>query len=215
MSDHVDHTDDLQRFDEWLLQEWSLPYRVGKRFFDLMWSVCLIPLLVLTAVSLKVMNPVFNPGPLLFRQKRMGRNGVPFTVLKFRTMSPVGEGTRGPNDPAETHRVTGFAAIIRKSHLDELPQILNILVGEMSFVGPRPDMWDHAVEYSRIVPNYPQRYSVRPGITGLAQVTVGYAATLDQVTAKTNADLEYIRSAGFWMDAKIVTRTVLHVLARG
>ena len=76
-------------------------------------------------------------------------------------------------------------------------------------------MWSHAVEYSRIVPNYPQRYSVRPGITGLAQVTVGYAATLDHVSAKTDTDLEYIRSAGFWMDAKIVTRTVMHVLARG
>ena len=111
-----------------------------------------------------------------------------------------------------TNLVTRLGAVLRKTRLDELPQILNVLRGDMSLIGPRPDCFHHARKFVRVVPGYRERHNVRPGISGLAQVTFGYAQGVDATVAKVNADLHYIRNASFAMDMKVFFRTIVTVL---
>ena len=114
----------------------------------------------------------------------MGKNCSVFSAIKFRTMAPVKEITRKYDDPIETHRITAFGKILRKSRIDELPQILNVLKGEMSLIGPRPDYYIHALEYLKNVKGYRERHIIRPGITGLSQIRLGYAEGLEATAKK-------------------------------
>jgi len=143
----------------------------------------------------------------------MGRGGEPFTLLKFRTMTPTEALTRGPHDPVETDRITPLGGLLRRSRLDELPQFLNVLAGDMSVVGPRPDFWDHAIHYAETVPGYRQRHRVRPGITGLAQIDGGYAEGIEATVQKTAHDLEYIARFGMRLEGYILWRTIVVVLS--
>ena len=176
--------------------------------------LALLPLLALVAIALVVLNRRFNRGPLFFRQSRMGQNLVPFTAIKFRSMQPAAAVTRSIDDPIEAERITTLGRMLRKTRIDELPQILNVLAGEMSLIGPRPDFIDHAREYLVQIPEYRARHSVRPGISGLAQVTLGYAAGLDETRAKANADLAYIRNASVALEARVFWLTLVTVLMR-
>jgi len=178
-------------------------------------SLILLPLLVVISLVVAVLNPFFNQGPLLFLQTRMGRGCHPFTAVKFRTMRKVAKIERGPNDPLETNRITRFGRFMRESRIDELPQILNILKGEMSLIGPRPDYYEHAVTYVRTIPRYAQRHQIRPGISGLAQTRLGYIEGTDATRHKVTCDLIYIRKAGFRMELSVFVSTVLIVLNRG
>jgi len=171
-------------------------------------------MLCLTALCLVVLNPFFNRGPLLYIQPRMGRDCRAFPAMKFRSMLPAANIARGANDPLETHRITTLGRFLRKSRLDELPQVLNVLRGDMSLIGPRPDYFHHARYYLRVIPGYRARHRVRPGISGLAQTQLGYAAGLDATAAKVRADLYYIENAGFRLETWIFWRTVLTVLGR-
>lgn len=185
-----------------------------KRGLDILAALALLPLAALTAVVLLVLNPLFNKGPLIYRQIRMGRNCRPFTAYKFRSMVEMSENDRGAWDALEEHRITLLGCVIRKLRLDELPQALNILKGDMSLVGPRPDYIDHARVYLAEIPEYRVRYSVRPGVTGLAQTEVGYVSDLAGFRRKVAADLIYIRNMSFVYDLKVLLRTVLIVLGR-
>lgn len=185
-----------------------------KRCFDVGFSLLLLPLVLLTAVLLLLLNPRLNPGPLFYRQPRMGRNCKAFSALKFRSMLPTEKITRRADDPLEHDRITTLGRILRKMRLDELPQVLNVLRGEMSLIGPRPDYFHHARRYVRSVPGYRARHRVRPGISGLAQVELGYANGTEATKAKTEADLYYIRNAGFRLDLYIFLRTIQVVLTR-
>lgn len=185
----------------------------GKRAFDILGSLSLLPLMGLAAATLLLLNPRLNPGPLLYCQIRMGRDCKPFCAIKFRTMTP-GSGTeaRGPEDPLEQDRIPPLGQLLRKSRIDELPQILNVLLGSMSLIGPRPDAIHHARHFLRTVPGYRARHAVRPGISGLAQVTVGYVEGSEGTRAKVAADLEYITRSSFRVEAKVIGLTLLTIL---
>jgi lipopolysaccharide/colanic/teichoic acid biosynthesis glycosyltransferase len=159
-----------------------------------------------------LLNPVLNPGPLLFAQERLGRDGRPFRMLKFRTMRPAGADARRPGGAVEADRITPLGAVLRRTRIDELPQFANILAGEMSLVGPRPDWLDEARLYEATVPGYAERHRVRPGISGLAQVETGYAEGQEMTREKVRHDLRYIRDASWRQEMRILARTVRVVL---
>lgn len=189
-------------------------FRFAKRFCDILLSIFLLPALILSTVLLLLINPFLNAGPLFYSQKRMGKGCKPFTAHKFRSMREISSIERGANDPIEHDGITPDGKFIRKSRIDELPQIINVLRGEMSLLGPRPDYFEHAQEFCATVPNYRSRYSVRPGISGLAQVRLGYVEGTEGTHAKTAVDLEYLRNAGFKQDAALVLETIRCVVLR-
>ena len=208
-----DGTFDLGRAQRAELEAYSKRSRspvfvVLKRVFDILSAVLALPVVVLMAGVLLLINPIWNPGPLIFAQTRMGRRCRPFQAYKFRTMRQVAKVDRGPDDPLETDRITPLGRFLRRTRIDEFPQFLNVLMGQMSLVGPRPDCWEHAVHYAEHIPGYRRRYVMRPGITGLAQVDNGYAEGTDATTVKTRHDLRYIAQAGFALDWYILRRTV-------
>lgn len=190
----------------------SRGFILGKRLLDIAAALIALPLVAIVALVLIIINPLFNAGPLVFAQTRMGRGCVPFRAYKFRTMRQIDNVERGPHDPLETHRITRLGHLMRRMRVDELPQFLNVLLGEMSLIGPRPDYWDHALHYAATIPGYRQRHTMRPGITGLAQVATGYAESADQTVVKTRHDLRYIANAGWRMDADVLWRTARVVL---
>lgn len=186
-----------------------------KRVIDVVLSILLLPVLVVFAILLQVLNPFLNQGPLFFVQQRMGRDCTPFSAIKFRSMQPAVEILRRHSDPIEIERITLLGKIMRKCRVDELPQILNVLKGDMSLIGPRPDFLDHAKIYADTIPGYKARYSIRPGISGLAQVQLGYAEGTDATRAKTQADHFYIENVGFALDSKILLKTLVVVAVLG
>ena len=187
---------------------------INKRIFDIILSLILLPLLFIIGIILLVLNLFFNPGSLLFIQKRMGKDCEFFFAIKFRTMTYVKEITRKYDDPIETNRITPLGRVLRKMRIDELPQILNVLKGDMSLIGPRPDYYTHALEYLENVQGYRERYTIRPGITGLSQIRLGYAETLEATSKKTYIDKYYIRNVGYIIELKIIVSTIL-IIIRG
>jgi lipopolysaccharide/colanic/teichoic acid biosynthesis glycosyltransferase len=193
--------------------DWS--FHAIKRTFDILMCVLLAPVMIVTSVALLILNPTKNKGPLFYIQTRMGRDCEPFQAIKFRSMTCAETIERGANDPLETDRITRLGDFLRRSRLDEIPQILNVLKGEMSLVGPRPDYIEHAKEYSNTIPGYKERHDVRPGISGFAQTEVGYAEGTDATREKVAADLHYIQFRSLRLEAWIVWRTIYTVLCRG
>lgn len=189
-------------------------YALVKRFGDFASCLLLAPFVVCFGLILLVLNPFFNKGPLLYRQSRMGKDCEPFTAFKFRSMSTEKTVKRGAFDDLEEHRITKLGGIIRKARIDELPQIINIIKGDMSLIGPRPDFIDHAREYISSIPGYRERHAIRPGVTGLAQVDVGYVSDEVGFRKKVEADLTYIREMGFAVDLRIMFRTMQTVFGR-
>jgi lipopolysaccharide/colanic/teichoic acid biosynthesis glycosyltransferase len=194
--------------------EWPLRVRMFKRIVDINFAIAALPIMALVAVALFFLNPIFNPGPVFFRQERMGQGGVPFRIWKFRTMAPCTKSRRGHDDPVEDHRIDRLGAILRKSRIDELPNFINVLRSEMSLIGPRPDMVEHALAYSATIPRYHERFRVKPGITGLAQVRFGYADHERAVRRKAQNDYIYVERYSFGMDLHIIRRTIA-VMATG
>lgn len=187
---------------------------VTKRVGDVLISLALLPLIVVAALALLIINPWLNRGPLLFVQKRMGRGCRPFTAIKFRTMTESSGATRSAECPLEVDRITPLGHFLRQTRIDELPQAINVLRGEMSLIGPRPDCYEHAEHYLNTVPGYRKRHLVRPGISGLAQTEVGYVAGSDGTFRKVQADLYYVSNAGLRMDLWILWRTLSVVFKR-
>ncbi|MER8639770.1 sugar transferase [Mesorhizobium sp. M1273] len=165
------------------------------------------PLLLFVAIGVKI----DSPGPALFRQKRMGYRGHPYEVYKFRTMklsdTAVDEKEAAITKAGDT-RITRFGQFLRKSRIDELPQAFNILRGEMSWIGPRPEALVLSRWYEAELPFYRYRHIVRPGITGWAQVNQGHVAAVDQVLEKLHYDFYYIKNFSPWLDVLIVFRTI-------
>lgn len=170
------------------------------------------PAMLLVAVALRLSSP----GPVLYSQTRVGKGGQHFTIYKFRSMRVDAESVSGAvwstkNDP----RVTRVGRFLRRTRLDELPQLWNVLRGDMSFVGPRPERPEFIEELCRQVPYYGQRHVVRPGLTGWAQVRHRYGSTVDDAQEKLQYDLFYIKHMSFAFDAYIVLETIKTVLMRG
>jgi polysaccharide biosynthesis protein PslA len=191
---------------------------LGKLLLDRVVSALGLALLTPFLVLIGILIKLDSKGPVLFRQKRRGLNNEPFEMLKFRSMYTHAEDAEDQKlvTPGDS-RVTRIGAILRRTSLDELPQLYNVLVGEMSLVGPRPHLWEaKAVDrrYEEVVRRYPARYRVLPGITGLAQVR-GYRGNGDDETAITKrveSDLEYMDRWSLSLDLSILVRTALTVL---
>ncbi|MDX2307531.1 MAG: undecaprenyl-phosphate glucose phosphotransferase [Hyphomicrobium sp.] len=168
-----------------------------------------LPLFPLIALAIKV----DSRGPVLFRQTRAGLNQRPIEVLKFRTMRTSDDPDVSQAQPGD-ERVTFVGRFLRRTSLDELPQLWNVLKGDMSLVGPRPHAVAHDIAFGRMVESYDYRHQVKPGLTGLAQVTGlrGPTPTADSVEARVNADIAYIRNWSLWLDLKIILQTVATVI---
>lgn len=186
-----------------------LGFNTFKMLCDLVFPILSLPFIFFASVALIILNPIFNPGPLMFTQVRMGLNGERFRMYKFRTMSISPVAARAHDAPIEADRITPFAHYLRKFRIDELPNFINVLLGHMSVIGPRPDAWDHATQYSAQIRNYSERFQVRPGITGLAQIRGGYADDLRAVERKARYDYFYVKSSGIRMELYIIGRTAL------
>jgi len=169
------------------------------------------PLMAVIALAIKL----DSSGPVLFIDERAGRNGRPFRLVKFRTMHPLPPGQSVPAavwDRDDTTRITRVGRMIRRLRLDELPQFWNILKGDMDLVGPRPEILANVQAMSEQIPYYNLRHSIRPGLTGWAQIRFGYSVSLEQVTEKIRYDLFYIKQMSFWLDLRILVDTVKIVL---
>ncbi len=187
--------------------------RVVKRLVDISVSALGLVIGFPVFLLLAIIIMLDSEGSVIFAQKRVGRNGKPFTMYKFRTMRKDAEAKTGPmwaqeNDP----RVTKVGYWLRKLRLDELPQLLNVLSGSMSLVGPRPERPHFVDQFKVKIPLYSRRLRVRPGITGWAQVKWKYDSSLDDVKEKTKYDLYYVENISLKMDMKILIATVLTMI---
>ncbi|PWB59897.1 MAG: sugar transferase [Nitrosomonadales bacterium] len=184
-----------------------------KRSFDLLASVILLiatlPVMIITAMCIFIEDRM----PILYRQERVGKDGQPFVVMKFRSMRNDAEKAGKPQWAAENDpRTTRVGRIIRKLRIDELPQILNVLKGEMSFVGPRPERPYFVKQLCEEIPYYNVRHSIKPGITGWAQVRYQYGASVEDAVQKLQYDLYYVKNNSLFLDIIILIDTVQVVL---
>jgi lipopolysaccharide/colanic/teichoic acid biosynthesis glycosyltransferase len=191
-------------------------YMMVKRVMDLAMALVMLivtaPIIPVVALAVRL----DSPGPVFFKQVRVGRGGRLFRIVKFRTMRQGAEANTGAvwasdRDP----RITRVGRFLRKSRLDEIPQLWNVLVGEMSFVGPRPERPEFDEELEREIPFYRARRAVRPGLTGWAQVSHGYGNSLLDALRKVEYDLYYIKNESMYLDLLILLRTVAVVLKLG
>jgi undecaprenyl-phosphate galactose phosphotransferase/putative colanic acid biosynthesis UDP-glucose lipid carrier transferase len=188
--------------------------RLSKRLLDILVSalaiLALSPLLVLVAVAIKI----DSPGPVIFRQRRNGFNQLPFVIFKFRSMSVLEDGPVVTQAQRDDPRVTRVGRLLRRSSIDELPQLFNVLFGDMSLVGPRPHAMAHDDTYGAMIAKYAFRHHVKPGITGWAQVNGlrGETSRVEQMKKRVDYDLWYINNWSFRLDLQILLRTCFEVV---
>lgn len=189
---------------------------LAKRICDVAFASLFLSLAALPMACIALAIKLTSPGPVFFRQRRYGLDGREILVWKFRSMRVCENGPVVAQASRQDPRVTPLGAFLRKSSLDELPQLFNVLNGSMSLVGPRPHATAHNEQYRRLIPGYMLRHKVKPGITGLAQVLGwrGETDTLDKMNNRIQCDLRYIREWSLWLDVKILFRTVFVVLSR-
>jgi len=183
-------------------------YAFAKRMFDVVASVAglivLSPLLLMMTLLIKLTSK----GPIFYTQTRVGRDGGLFDIYKFRTMVQDAEKNTGPVWAARNdNRLTPIGGFLRKAHIDEIPQLINVLRGDMSIIGPRPERPMFVDQFKQEIPYYSERLNVKPGITGLAQVWHRYDESIADVKKKLRYDLLYIKKMCFWADIAIVLRT--------
>jgi putative colanic acid biosynthesis UDP-glucose lipid carrier transferase len=187
-----------------------------KRLFDLVASAVILLLAAAAMFVIAALIKLTSPGPVFFRQRRYGLDGREILVWKFRTMTVCEEGDQVRQATKNDNRVTPLGSILRRTSLDELPQLFNVLGGSMSLVGPRPHANAHNEEYRRRIPGYMLRHKVKPGITGLAQVSGwrGETDTLEKMENRVECDRRYISEWSLWTDVKILLKTVFVVWSR-
>lgn len=185
-----------------------------KRFFDIFGSltgiIIILPLLTIVSLLIKLTSK----GPVLFRQERLGKAGKIFEILKFRTMvvgaEHMGDGLKVRND--KDNRITGIGKFLRSTSLDELPQLFNVVMGQMSLVGPRPPVTYHPYDGYENYPGWAkERFSMRPGMTGLTQVTVRNSVPWE---ARIPVDIEYIKRFSLYLDTKILLKTIFKMFKK-
>ena len=186
---------------------------VVKRLMDLSLSlvglVVLLPLLLVVAILVKTSSP----GPVIFKQRRYGLDGHEIQIYKFRTMTVTEDGDQIRQATRDDKRVTAIGRLLRRYSIDELPQLMNVVLGNMSLVGPRPHAVSHNEEYRKVIKGYMIRHKVLPGITGLAQINGcrGETARLEDMRKRIEFDLDYLRRWSPGLDLKILVKTVLLV----
>lgn len=183
-----------------------------KRIFDFICSavgiVLLSPVFIIIMISIKIASR----GPVIYRQERIGLHGKPFFIYKFRTMV-VNTEEDGIPQLAETNdsRLTGIGKILREHHLDELPQLWNVLRGDMSLVGHRPERKYFIDRIMELRPDYAELYAIRPGITSMATIYNGYTNTIEKMIRRLDMDLEYLHSRSTWLDITILVKTAVNI----
>ncbi len=189
---------------------------IATRVLDIVISLLLLPFILLILVPAMVALKVTSPGPVFFSQTRYGLNKQPFKIFKLRTMTVCEDGADFRQAVKGDARITPIGRILRASSGDELPQIFNVLKGDMSLVGPRPHATAHDDHFLPLIGGYDRRFGVRPGITGLAQVRGqrGPTETVDVMRARVESDIEYVERASLWFDLWILLRTAIVVLTR-
>lgn len=219
-------------YDQWLgklplseLERISLLFDIGelhrarygrvKRILDTVAAAAGFVVLAVVTPIVWLGNRLANQGPLLYRQTRVGKGGTEFEILKFRTMTPAKPGESSAWTAEDDPRITPFGAWLRKSHLDELPQVVNILRGDLSVVGPRPEQPRYVEQLAGKIPFYGLRHLVRPGLTGWAQVKYPYGASEGDALEKLQYEFYYLRHQSLALDVRITGRTLRSVLGRG
>jgi sugar transferase (PEP-CTERM system associated) len=181
---------------------------VLKRLFDIVVASLLLlltlPVTLLAALAIKL----DSRGPIFYRQERVGLRGAPFAVLKFRSMRVDAEKDGPVWARAKDNRVTAIGGFLRKSRIDEIPQVINVLKGDMSFIGPRPERQVFVDQLRDVIPHYDERHLIKPGITGWAQVNYPYGASIEDARNKLAYDLYYIKNGSFFLDLVILLQTV-------
>jgi lipopolysaccharide/colanic/teichoic acid biosynthesis glycosyltransferase len=218
-----------QFYDEWLgklpvseLERASLFFDIGevhrarygriKRVLDIGVGLAGLPVLLVATPLVALGNRFGNRGPLFFRQPRVGRDNRVFSILKFRTMT-AGDAA-GAWTEVDDARITRFGALLRRAHIDELPQVINILRGDLSIVGPRPEQPHYVQELHEKIPFYDLRHLVRPGLTGWAQVKYAYGASELDALEKLQYEFHYLRHQRLGLDLRVMARTIRHVVGR-
>jgi putative colanic acid biosynthesis UDP-glucose lipid carrier transferase len=203
----------IARREEPLRSAWN---QLAKRLFDLIFSGLVLLLVfpwiyILVAIFIKIQSP----GPVFFKQERTGLDGKVFKCFKFRSMK-VNKDADKIQATKDDPRKFPFGNLMRKTNIDELPQFINVFLGDMSVVGPRPHMLKHTEEYSKLINRFMVRHLAKPGITGLAQVSGfrGETKYIDQMEGRVKKDIEYIENWTFWLDIKIIIKTVTNMLGR-
>lgn len=180
-----------------------------KRLLDVAGSTVLILLLLPLYLIIGVVLKLSQEGPLLFIQERIGKHGKPFNIYKFRSMKMDSEIDGQPRlSSTNDSRLTTAGRFLRKHHLDELPQLWNVLIGDMSFVGPRPERKFYINQIMARNPRYAELYQVRPGLTSYATLYNGYTDTMEKMLRRLDMDLDYIEHRSIWTDTKIILLTV-------
>lgn len=187
--------------------------RAIKRLFDVLCSffglVVLSPVFLIVYVSLRLQND----GSVIFRQERIGYKGKPFNIYKFRTMRTDSESEGKPQLASKgDERLTKVGKFLREHHLDELPQLFNVFIGDMSFVGPRPERKYFIDMIKKENPDYDYIYLMRPGLTSMATIYNGYTDTMEKMLIRLDMDLDYLQKRSLWYDLKIIITTVLYII---
>lgn len=187
-----------------------------KRFLDIVISISFLVILLPVFLIIYVLVKISSDGPALIKQKRVGKNDEEFILLKFRSMYKDSEkdGAVWTKDDRTDTRITPFGRILRKSHLDEIPQLINILKGEISLVGPRPERPEFTKTLGKDIAYYDLRHSVKPGLTGWAQVNYRYGASVEDTKEKLKFDFYYIKNRSVFFDILIILKTFAMVLTK-
>jgi lipopolysaccharide/colanic/teichoic acid biosynthesis glycosyltransferase len=219
-------------YEQWLgklpigeLERVSLMFDIGeihrlrysrlKRLMDVSVAVAMLPILAVVVPLVSLGNAIGNRGPLLFHQDRVGKGGVVFRIHKFRTMQATASDVATPWTDTDDDRVTAFGAVLRASHIDELPQLLNILRGDLSLVGPRPEQPHYVEQLEAKLPYYQLRHLVQPGLTGWAQVKFRYARSEADALEKLQYEFYYLRHQALAVDLRIMVRTMRTIFPLG
>lgn len=193
--------------------EAQLYTRFGKRALDIVVSLAVLPLILVVLIPAAIAIKLTSRGPVLFKQTRHGQHKSTFRIFKLRTMNVMEDGNAFRQAVRNDVRVTPVGRFLRRTSLDELPQIFNVLRGDMSLIGPRPHATRHDIEFSARIHNYNQRFAVKPGVTGLAQMR-GYRGptdTDDLMRLRVQSDIEYVQTISVWTDIKILFGTAFAV----
>lgn len=187
--------------------------RAIKRVFDFVCSftglIFLSPIFLIVYIMLRIQNE----GSVIFSQERIGYKGKPFNIYKFRTMRVDSERDGKPKLATKgDERLTKIGRILREHHLDELPQLFNVLMGDMSFVGPRPERQYFIDKIRKENPSYDYIFLMRPGLTSLATIHNGYTDTMEKMLIRLEMDLDYLRNRSLWLDAKLIFTTVFYIV---
>ena len=204
--------------DEWLVYvegfylNKSVVVQNLKKILDICLSFVLIvvflPVILITTLTIKL----DSTGPIIYRQKRLGKNGKPFTLFKFRSMYQDAETNEAIWAKRRDNRVTRVGKWIRIFRIDEIPQLFNVFRGDMSIVGPRPERPEFVNELENEIPYYFIRHSVKPGITGWAQINYPYGASVEDSLNKLEFDLYYVKNMSLWLDIRIILKTISVIL---